>query len=139
MPLHPSRSRRRRSQTTLESQPGHIYWLPAKDQITPDLLTDLEIEDGCFNHPVIVLFGDSTEQKATILIVRVPPITEIPSSNFRESLLPSTVANWHRSIRTTSPFVSVICLSSRARLIQIMAFCYASGGEGLSSARKAIS
>ena len=61
-----------------EPQPGNIYWLPAKDKIIPDLLTHLEIDDGCFDHPVIVLFRDSTEQKATILIVRVPLITEIP-------------------------------------------------------------
>jgi hypothetical protein len=49
---------------------GSIYWLPPKEQICSDhlLTTDL-LEDGCFNHPVVILATDSSHKEAALLIV----------------------------------------------------------------------
>ena len=50
---------------------GCIFWLPKKDEIDENLLWDVDIEEGCFDHPVVVLSTD--EQKAAVLIVRFMP------------------------------------------------------------------
>lgn len=50
---------------------GCILWLPTKDRIDHRLLVGVDIDDGCFNHPVVVLSTDLAEGKAIILIVSV--------------------------------------------------------------------
>lgn len=51
---------------------GCILWLPKKDQIDQHLVIGLDIDDGCFNHPVVVLSVDPEERNATVLIVSIP-------------------------------------------------------------------
>lgn len=50
---------------------GCILWLPKKDQIDQHLLRGLNIDDGCFNHPVVVLSVNPEELDAIILIVSI--------------------------------------------------------------------
>jgi hypothetical protein len=60
--------------TTYESydaMAGCILWLPKKDEIDEHLLVGVRMDDGCFNHPVVVLSADPVERKATILIVSI--------------------------------------------------------------------
>ena len=52
-------------------QPGTILWLPKKDDINESLLLNIKIDEGCFHHPVLVLFTDLSGRKATVLIVRI--------------------------------------------------------------------
>ena len=48
---------------------GCILWLPKKDDIDQSLLTGFNIDNGCFNHPVVVLSTGSSGRKAMVLIV----------------------------------------------------------------------
>jgi len=48
---------------------GAILWLPSKDQIPGDLQIRTEIDDGCFDHPALIIWIDKGSTKATILIV----------------------------------------------------------------------
>ena len=59
---------------------GYILWLPRKDEIDAQLLGDAEIDDGCFNHPIVVLSTDQADGTATILIVSVydPKVSDLP-------------------------------------------------------------
>lgn len=52
-----------------ELQPGCILWLPKKDEIDDDLLMDVHIGHGCFDHPVVVLSTNLVQGKATVFIV----------------------------------------------------------------------
>lgn len=48
---------------------GAILWLPSKDQIPGDLQIRTEIDDGCFDHPALIIWIDKGSTKATILII----------------------------------------------------------------------
>lgn len=48
---------------------GAILWLPPKDQIPGDLQSRTEIDDGCFDHPALIIWIDQGFTKATILII----------------------------------------------------------------------
>lgn len=48
---------------------GAILWLPSKDQIPDDLQSRTEIDDGCFDHPALIIWIDQGFTKATILII----------------------------------------------------------------------
>lgn len=48
---------------------GHIYWLPAKTDCNKSLVHDLDLNDGCFNHPVLVLTANCDLQMAVVLLV----------------------------------------------------------------------
>lgn len=52
-------------------RPGCILWLPQKGDINERLLADVNIEAGCFNHPVMILSTDLVNGKATVFIVSV--------------------------------------------------------------------
>jgi hypothetical protein len=52
-----------------EIRAGCILWLPKKDDIEQRFLTGFDIDDGCFNHPVLVLSTRSSGRKAMVLIV----------------------------------------------------------------------
>ena len=45
---------------------GKIMWLPKQEQL--DL--DLGIDDGCYNHPVVVLSAFTEDDKVIVLLVR---------------------------------------------------------------------
>jgi len=48
---------------------GCILWLPRKDQTDQHVVIGSYIDDGCFNHPVVVLSVDLEGRTATVLIV----------------------------------------------------------------------
>ena len=48
---------------------GAILRLPSKDQIPGYLQSRTEIDDGCFDHPALIIWIDQGFTKATILIV----------------------------------------------------------------------
>lgn len=48
---------------------GAILRLPSKDQIPGDLQSRTEIDDGCFDHPALIIWIDQGFTKATILII----------------------------------------------------------------------
>jgi len=48
---------------------GAILRLPSKDQIPGDLQSRTEIDDGCFDHPALIIWIGQGSTKATILIV----------------------------------------------------------------------
>lgn len=50
---------------------GCILRLPHKDQIGRHSVS-ADIDDGCFGHPVVVLFVDPVQKKAAILTVSSP-------------------------------------------------------------------
>ena len=50
---------------------GSILWLPRKVEIDDHLLVGVDIDKGCFNHPIVVLSTDQVGGKATILIVSI--------------------------------------------------------------------
>lgn len=50
---------------------GSILWLPRKLEIDDHLLVGVDIDKGCFNHPIVVLSTDQVGGKATILIVSI--------------------------------------------------------------------
>lgn len=54
-----------------DNRAGCIFWLPKKDYIDERLLAGIDIDDGCFNHPVVVLSIDPNDGKATVLIVSI--------------------------------------------------------------------
>ncbi len=53
----------------LEVVAGCIFWLPAKNDCDECLVDNRELNDGCFNHPVLILTADCNLQMAVILIV----------------------------------------------------------------------
>jgi hypothetical protein len=48
---------------------GAILRLPSKDQIPGDLQSRTEIDDGCFDHPALIIWIDQGSTKAAILII----------------------------------------------------------------------
>lgn len=48
---------------------GRIYWLAEKDDHDEELLKSTSIEDGCFGHPVVVLWASKTRKIAVVYIV----------------------------------------------------------------------
>lgn len=48
---------------------GAILWLPSKDQIPGNSQSRAEIDDGCFDHPALIIWIDQGFTKATILII----------------------------------------------------------------------
>ena len=76
---------------------GCILWLPRKDKIKEYLLEGMEIDDGCFNHPVLVLSTEPAQGKASVLIVSIllsiclKIILHLKYSANMESLLPLMV------------------------------------------------
>lgn len=73
--LHPSPQQARRQQSTTHQrkviEAGCVLWLPRKDKIKERLLVDVEVNDGCFHHPIVVLSNELTRGKATVLIVSI--------------------------------------------------------------------
>lgn len=63
------RHQQRTSPHKHELQPGCILWLPKKAEINEHLLVDFDINNGCFNHPVVVLSTNLNQGKATVFIV----------------------------------------------------------------------
>ena len=50
---------------------GSILWLPPRKDILDEHAFGTEaLQDGCLNHPVLVLAADYTRNEAVILIVR---------------------------------------------------------------------
>jgi hypothetical protein len=45
---------------------GQILWLPSKEE----LRIDIGLEDGCYNHPVVVLSPELSNGNVVILTVR---------------------------------------------------------------------
>jgi hypothetical protein len=55
---------------SLNFSAGSILWLPAKDQIANEHLDDAgTIEDGCFDHPVLILAVKPGKKEVIILMV----------------------------------------------------------------------
>ena len=52
-------------------QEGCILWLRKRDEIDAHLLATVSIEDGCYNHPVVVLSANLVERTALVLIVSI--------------------------------------------------------------------
>lgn len=48
---------------------GHIFWLPLKDGCDESLVDDRDLNDGCFDHPILVLTANCNVQMAVVLIV----------------------------------------------------------------------
>ncbi len=48
---------------------GHIFWLSAKTNCNKSLVDDPDLNDGCFNHPVLVLTANCDLQMAVVLPV----------------------------------------------------------------------
>jgi hypothetical protein len=52
---------------------GAILWLPSKEDIPSEYHFATEsIEEGCFNHPVLILAADPTHTEVIFLLVRSP-------------------------------------------------------------------
>jgi hypothetical protein len=50
---------------------GSIHWLLPRDRIPSEhLLAAQEVDEGCYNHPVLILAVDATFTEAAVLIVR---------------------------------------------------------------------
>ena len=99
---------RRSQRVTIQPQvlAGSILWLPEKDDIDPRLLTGVEIDDGCFHHPVVILSTNLEDGKATVLIVSTGAQNlricfQKDSTDIRSSLL-STAKISKRSIPKTT-------------------------------------
>lgn len=58
--------------------PGSIFWLPSYEACAGSLICDLD--EGSYNHPVLVLTTNSKQESATVLIVRTQ-IFSRPGSN----------------------------------------------------------
>ena len=59
-----------RSSKSLKFSAGTILWLPAKNEIANEHLDAAEIiEDGCFNHPVLILAVKPGNEEVIILMV----------------------------------------------------------------------
>lgn len=82
---------------------GSIHWLLARDKIPIEhLYATVQIEPGCFDHPVVILWVNQLKTEAIVLIVR--PIlfhrTEVSTlTSYR--LLPSAEQISHSDIPTT--------------------------------------
>lgn len=51
---------------------GSIHWLLPKDRIPSEhLLAAPEIDDGCLDHPVLILAANAARKEVAILIVRI--------------------------------------------------------------------
>jgi hypothetical protein len=49
---------------------GAIFWLPPKSEIPTDhLMAASYIDEGCFNHPVLVLSADHARTEVVVLMV----------------------------------------------------------------------
>jgi hypothetical protein len=49
---------------------GAILWLPPKQDVpSQHLLAANTIDEGCFNHPVLILCSDSTHTEVVVLLV----------------------------------------------------------------------
>lgn len=51
----------------VERLAGCIKWLPSKEELKQ---TEPEIEEGCYNHPVVVLSSQAHNGRVDFLIVR---------------------------------------------------------------------
>ena len=58
-----------RRQSFTQSDPGHILYLPKKHEIRELSFFNLGLDDGCFNHPVVILSADERSDSATVLLV----------------------------------------------------------------------
>ncbi|KAF2794703.1 hypothetical protein K505DRAFT_303510, partial [Melanomma pulvis-pyrius CBS 109.77] len=59
-----------KSSRSLNFSAGAIFWLPAKNEIANKHLDAAEtIEDGCFNHPVLILAVMPNRKEVTILVM----------------------------------------------------------------------
>lgn len=113
-------------------QTGCILWLPKKDDIDERLLAGVDIEDGCFNHPIVVLSTNRAEGKATVLIVSIPAhksslrsyLSKLPTDN--RSLLPSMAAISPRGIQKTDTNALTTSPSPPVPLTPTTASCYSS-------------
>ena len=48
---------------------GRIAWLPSINDCDDSLLRDGDMNNGCFNHPVLILTADERLQLAVVLLV----------------------------------------------------------------------
>lgn len=48
-----------------------IFWIPARSMCDERLLLHLDLDEGCFDHPVLVLRTNTKQATATVLIVRL--------------------------------------------------------------------
>lgn len=51
--------------------PGSILWLLPKSKCALDLVVNSGMDDGCFDHPALILSANPKQAIATILIVRL--------------------------------------------------------------------
>jgi hypothetical protein len=57
---------------------GTILWLPPKSNIPSEHLSAADlVDEGCFNHPVLVLSVNAAETSAIVLIVRVSSVPHL--------------------------------------------------------------
>lgn len=56
---------------------GSIFWLPARGMCDERLLLYLDLDEGCYDHPVLVLRTNTKQATATVLIVRLDNFTII--------------------------------------------------------------
>ena len=56
---------------------GEIYWLPRREDLDQSVLSGLVIEDGCYDHPVIIIDIEDDGRKAQICIVSQPQCDSI--------------------------------------------------------------
>jgi len=61
------------SSTLASVIPGRIMWLPSREQLP----TDIGLNDGCYDHPVVILSYDPRDGKVTFCLVSTPWL-EIP-------------------------------------------------------------
>jgi len=51
--------------------PGSILWRPGKDQIDEHIVNGLNIDNGCFNHPVVILSVGLKERTAAVFMASI--------------------------------------------------------------------
>ena len=123
---HIAMSRNRDFETSIEVAAGRIFWLPSKNGCDESLIDDLELDQGCFNHPVLILTADFSIQMAVVLIVnqiRVIQINIFHLTNPR-SLHPSTVKVLRKSFPEMSLCATSMYPSFHRHLIPITAFSF---------------
>lgn len=82
----------------MKYKPGDICWLKQKEHcIDIDLFP---LPDGCYNHPVVVIWEEEEHEAAAVLVVSIINSLDVQRlSSIR--LLPSTTPHWNSSMLAT--------------------------------------
>lgn len=105
---------------TLIAVVGSIYWLDQKNNHDVELLRSYDLDDGFYDHPVVVISTDPGREEALVFVVgkHYNKIRLIDSDFPSLSLLKTKI---FKIFRTASTFVVVSYQSPRPP-IQIMVF-----------------